>query len=311
MATIKAGTYRFNDVLDLTMPRAYIEYITFNVTVNNPMFGEVLGNIDYIMFWPNMIEFNIQSTQPDIGLDNTLIVPYVDGEWDFTNFDERVKIITIPTDSEVSAEFAEWFSANAVADGVQISGVWKFKDVLSGTSNDIEQSISFTMSSTAEYEGSTYTLDCICSGLGFSGESYEVNYIVDECELLAQFGYVFPSPMTFYDCGWRVGTFGEGIKTIDFGTEPQTVSAEFYNWLTANASQPTASITHNGEAIASLFAGQTATLKCAGMKMAGDVVVSVPELPEAEVVEDYDGTIDITGEAAPPIEAYDGTINIV
>ena len=36
-----------------------------------------------------------------------------------------------------------------------------------------------------------------------------------------------------------------------------------------------ATVTHNGETIASLSAGQTATLRCAGMKMIGDVVVAV------------------------------------
>ena len=48
----------------------------------------------------------------------------------------------------------------------------------------------------------------------------------------------------------------------------------FYNWLTENAAPLVATITYNGETIVELFKGQTATLKCAGMKMGGNVVVT-------------------------------------
>ena len=66
----------------------------------------------------------------------------------------------------------------------------------------------------------------------------------------------------------------EPVQTIDFGNTPQTVSADFYNWLLANANHASASIIYNGETIVNLFPGQTATLKCTGMKMTGDVVVA-------------------------------------
>ena len=226
--------------------------------------------------------------------------------------DEAYKTITIPTDQEASTEFAEWFSANA-APVVEhtVSGVWKFKDVLTPcdamVSNATSLNFTFTLlepteESTArayEYiapyveqmengelseeelksvmmkfyrialENAT-EIEAIGTAIGMDGGySLEYGYIVDGEETGR---YVYGT-----EEGWKTYELGDGIKTIDFGTEPQTVSTEFYSWLTANASQPCASITHNGEAIASLFAGQTATLKCAGMKMAGDVVVSVAE----------------------------------
>jgi hypothetical protein len=53
--------------------------------------------------------------------------------------------------------------------------------------------------------------------------------------------------------------------------------------VTANAIQAAASVQYNGERIASLFGGQTATLKCKGMTMESDVVVEVAEQTESAV----------------------------
>jgi hypothetical protein len=38
----------------------------------------------------------------------------------------------------------------------------------------------------------------------------------------------------YADGAWRTETYGEGIKTIDFGDTPQYVSEEFYSWLIDN-----------------------------------------------------------------------------
>lgn len=77
----------------------------------------------------------------------------------------------------------------------------------------------------------------------------------------------------------------EAYRTVDFGTTEQIVSTRFYNWLTANATQQASeddsgnsaggvTITYNGSVIASLAAGQTATMNCAGKKMNGDIVIA-------------------------------------
>lgn len=320
MATIKAGTYRLNDVLNA--PSADLEQsISFTTT---PAFTFDEGtmsmvSLDGVMNWATIVVANDFAGFPVIvnfcdTYDNPSTVYARDnGDWSFladfcaengfsnTEFlNGCCQTITIPTDSEVSAEFAEWFSANAVADGVQISGVWKFKDVLTAPDPNVatvkvEANVNFTVEVQSPMVGN-FTAYCNCMMFSGNGENRAVigGYQIESTNPdLSGYGVEYPWGVNVYYGRWFVEDTGESIKTIDFGTEPQTVSAEFYNWLTANATQPCASITHNGEAIASLFPGQTATLKCAGMKMAGDVVVAVAEQEVVEAVEDYDGTITI------------------
>lgn len=199
------------------------------------------------------------------------------------------------------------------------AGTYRFNDVLTAPPDNMwRESINFTVNSIVA--GAEIVSSCEAISFGRNDGVFNINYDVVNDDGSHTPTELYSNAVTEYHSkGWYTSylgfksketlmtyagltdeqassfatSYGDGIKTIDFGTEPQTVSAEFYDWLTANATQPMASVSHNGEAIASLFAGQTATLKCAGMKMAGDVVVSVAEQKAVEVVEDYDGTITI------------------
>ena len=269
MATLKAGTYRFNDVL--TAPSGDLEQ-SVNFTANAVYIPDgveyfATGNSLSVYVYAIALSYNIISANPSntdlvgeknvyIGAEGNLFVgwnPYLS---------EGIKTITIPEDTEVTAEFYEWFTANVV-EVVEhtVSGVWKFKDVLSVPSDTITQDINFVVT-------------------GVNGSRIYITVTDSSDNIHPIFQYV-NSELNLRVYGetqyWRTDDFGEGIKTIDFGTEPQTVSAEFYEWLTANATQPTATIQYNGSAIANLFGGQTATLKCEGMKMESDVTVKVAE----------------------------------
>ena len=93
--------------------------------------------------------------------------------------------------------------------------------------------------------------------------------------------------------GWSQPEFQ--IVTLE---TDQTVDDAFGTWFIPNTNynevnaSPLATITYNGETIAQLNAGETATLSCEGMKMASDVVVKVNKvegggtvnLPSAEEV---------------------------
>jgi hypothetical protein len=88
-------------------------------------------------------------------------------------------------------------------------------------------------------------------------------------------------------------------RIVDFGTTEQTVTDTFLTWLTANATPeaepiPTDVVTieYNGAVIASLKAGQSATLPCKDLPMLTDVVVSVPDELGGSV-EEWDGSIEV------------------
>ena len=255
MATIKAGTYRFNDALtapgaNLSQEMAFqtpivtIEgeslpnsYVTISVSPSNTIYD---GTITVAYWLTDGGNFTVYNSYGDIGWN------WLKAENDnIAELSHYGQIITIPNDTEVSAEFAEWFTANAVADGVQISGKWKFKDVLTESAVELYANVNFTVSVfTDSYQGTAY-----CDHIVFTAdnESYSRLYNTlrfNVAELVPPFKYL-PTPvqLLMYQTAaqdevggiWDIDIYGEGIKTIDFGTEPQTVSAEFYNWLTANA----------------------------------------------------------------------------
>ncbi len=303
MAVIKAGTYRFNDVL--SVPSADVAY-----TVSSP---EEVIYFDSIVTDDDGGVHELRLAVTVIGTDGLATVKYYvaavyeDGEkidiqqavevyadtrWatEYDGIPFGFQTITIPNDSEVSAEFYEWFTANAV-EQKQISGAWKFKDTVSFDGIDaFWVFLNFTLSGVLVVDYETYSvtfdedavLNCTDLTVIEDGDDDRIVYAQQGDYFLPDVIYNNTDKWdaTYQYCK-RAGLDIPEVKgygqTIDFGTEPQTVSAEFYNWLTENATQPTASIQYNGSAITSLFPGQTATLKCKGMKMEDDVVVAVAE----------------------------------
>ena len=90
-----------------------------------------------------------------------------------------------------------------------VSGVWVFNDAL----NEVHEGLNC--------ENLTYTMvdvDISYKGLGFRAADGSM-YPLDEPDI------------DFYSGG----SWNDEFQTIDFGTEPQEVSEEFYAWLTANA----------------------------------------------------------------------------
>ena len=114
-------------------------------------------------------------------------------------------------------------------DKYYLSGTWQLKDSLTLPSNTIQQSVTFT-----ENILGTITSLTIYNN---NNETYvEVNTESDDTYLV------------------YTGTWENGSPIINFGTEPQTVSQEFYEWFTTNATQP------NGHEIAGLYASGTNNL---------------------------------------------------
>ena len=308
MATIKAGTYRFNDVL--TAPSAEMEqYVDFTATppVDDPPIvfvcnGMRIDGADLIFYVVDPMEVEYQ---------------VYDGEWGSLTQGVPIQTITIPNDAEVSAEFASWFAANT-AEQKQISGAWKFKDELSLSVDlpTLEQNVNFTcggkITITEEFMGfppGTYDVTYNCHTIwvthSYNTEDPEIRadrlvskgeyssvLVNDQLIELEASLYLFDT--TFDNTGDK--------ETIDFGIEPQTVSAEFYNWLTVNA-KPLTTVKYNGAVIASIEGGKTKALRCKNTFMRDDIVLYVPETPETKL---QDKTITENNTTITPDEGFDG-----
>lgn len=92
-----------------------------------------------------------------------------------------------------------------------VSGVWVFDNVISAwPEKNIGQNVNYT---SAGYQRIYLNV--------FPEYGNEVQY---------------HDPVKYYVYAYRSGAWkDQAYRTVDFGTEPQTVSPEFYKWLTANA----------------------------------------------------------------------------
>lgn len=163
------------------------------------------------------------------------------------------------------------------------AGTYRFNDVLTAPSDVVYAQVNITLP-TIEVDGETDNLnfsEIECYNRGSDGALvvlYDafIFYIGSNYE---PYGFV----------GWNAFAIEYGIgsyygQTITIPTDSE-VSDEFYAWFTTNAAEvvedteetPVATIIYGGSVIASLNEGQTATLKCAGMKMESDVVVEVDD----------------------------------
>ena len=94
-----------------------------------------------------------------------------------------------------------------------VSGVWVFNETI--PKNEVR------------FEGITFT-----SG---GGGNFDTIYVANEkpWALLYSDYSMGKDTITAYDI--EADSWDESYRTVDFGTEPQEVSEEFYAWLTANA----------------------------------------------------------------------------
>lgn len=99
----------------------------------------------------------------------------------------------------------------------QLSGIWKFdKNIISVPDSPIEQDINFISNETI-----CYRIEVSYSGqVIYRTTSETPSGIADY--------------LVYYD---REYVSGYDLKILDFGTESQAVSKEFYEWFTANATQ--------------------------------------------------------------------------
>lgn len=135
---------------------------------------------------------------------------------------KTIYITTEPTDQAVIT----WLKANATkTDQPQterVEGIWVFNNTL-----------------TDDLPTGKYYVELTCNNIVFdymnktdySSLAYLSNEKIEELDGSNGIQVYFYEEWESYSVGWT----DELYRTIDFGTTPQTVTKEFYNWLTTNA----------------------------------------------------------------------------
>lgn len=256
MAKIKKGTYRFNDVLtQLTTTHPETGYnevslqFTFTADLGIEGYENTLFTCSTIYQEPRSeeeidsngvgsISYTTVASTPDL---TPLGFTYPFGRyiWSPANGWELngAQYITIPKDTDVSDEFGVWFTANT-KEQKQISGKWTFKDVLTppNKGESFVENVNFECIASVSHpeygdltvHGYFYKMDI---GRGWSNDTDPFTGITwywssVEPDLGFEGEYIWVCE----EGGWMTDTYGEGIKTIDFGDTPQWVSVDYFDW---------------------------------------------------------------------------------
>ena len=132
---------------------------------------------------------------------------------------------------------------------------------------------------------------CESSAWGESEVKYELQYWYLSPEGPDMYEY----PYDYEISSWY--GYAEPYRTLTITGGDDVTNSELITWLTTNAVQVGGSgpettngttVIYNGNVIATLESGQSATLPCAGKKMDGDIVI---EAAEQKVRAKYDGTV--------------------
>ena len=175
------------------------------------------------------------------------------------------------------------------------AGTYRFNDVPTET-YPLTQSFDFTLIVTYDGEVSeeAYTgivTELIDDGYYRIAATFSTGYIAIYLNPVPDYEFA-----EMYANGWMGGS-APSVR-IDKDTE---VADDFGTWFIESTNyndvnaKPLAEITYNGETIAQLNSGETATLSCEGKKMASDVVVKVNEV-ESKIPEGYvkpEGTLQV------------------
>ena len=170
-----------------------------------------------------------------------------------------------------------------------LKGKWKFNDIIvqlppvEDLDNFYEQNINFT--TIGLYLDNNYQVEANKIIYYWNGIGYHVILTTPLVEEIQD------TDVEVYNKADERWHYGNLSQTVDFGSEEQEVSQEFYEWFTANAveqdepeipdepetSTESITITYDGRIIATLTEGQSVTLHTSGKKAKTDIVVSISE----------------------------------
>ena len=215
-----SGTWVFPDYIDTPNPEEMHISQAINFTVGDNSFASMVYELSYI-------DRPIYGWYPYFGYDDYIVSTY-----GFTDdiFFEPIDFGSTP--QPVSKEFYEWFTANATRQVYELSGIWVMNNHNYSSTKCIEfsENIKFTSNGTSYNRLYSAKYDHNATGAygdGFEIWVYHLQFANDSLDDNVAYFSTNDNAYNFWD--------NDAYRTIDFGTEPQSVSKEFYEWFTANA----------------------------------------------------------------------------
>ena len=227
MAIIKKGTYRFNDVLSV------IPYDVFKKSANSTERRQILAEHGLDITPVSLTLEGISVTITRISLANAFGDMYTDGEptvfyeeivvnidvsgqsveAGFDAYKAASQTVTIPKDSEVSAEFAVWFAENTKR--IIKAGTYRFNDVLERIR--VARSLNFYIpfSFALNDNGSIIKEDTPLYCVAFDWKTFDVlRYVTVEGESILAYGETDSG--FAWDVMWAIASDGLGTDAPDF-----------------------------------------------------------------------------------------------
>lgn len=235
----------------------------------------------------------------------------------WTGYEVPLRTIVFETEQTVSDEFYEWFTTNAVSlpTITDLTGTtWKFGSKLSAdTTKSFLYNVDWTYVIT--YDEIETGSNSVFGGAYIPSDYYFPVESITERDMATNktlyYAYVTSIDVKAYASS-HYPNFQSFTVTFTGGADVN--NTDLITWIRMNArlvEEPTTTttITYGGETIATLEAGQTATIKAAEYEFDHDLVFKAGSGGSGGGGEEYDGTVVIEGEAIP-IEYYDGTVVI-
>lgn len=273
---IKAGTYRFNDVLTLPSTNIVANFDFYFVD------EVIISDVIYIkstQLNPRTSQLNY-ALQADNGSFRNGPVYFADSGW----INSALKIIIIKTDQTVDDTFGTWFTSNTTM--LIKAGTYRWNDTVDVSTEFTVDSLPFVVSTDASIDGVSLALECFgimveeVNGIGY-GAYYNGNITTLPC---------YTSTNHWNNANILLGNdYPQGYGQIITITEDTYVPTNFglwanENWQPYGESKPAVEISYKDKVI-TLKAGQTARLHNADGSDFGfteDLVIKANEVETLE-----------------------------
>jgi len=169
----------------------------------------------------------------------------VNSKLDESKVNKSKYIITVTTDGvtvELKTNEEDPSEEDDTPEVATLSGVWVFNETVTAPAGELEETELYYTSNSRSFNGMKMDISPLTnliyrySETSILTETISVKSDNPSFVLLAPGNFVSTPTSTHVEVYSGVW-LAEAYRTVDFGTEPQEVSREFYTWFTANATQ--------------------------------------------------------------------------